>query len=428
MALMPSELFGGVERTDASLDIVVLGGPQWGPETNQPAIQTVRALASQHRVLYICEESQGSTLHRLLFARNGGSSARVALKAARLSEVFTSMNAARVSDRLWVAPLRGLTRLMPLSYPEFIRTRSAAKLARFIGAETARIGMQRPVLWFYWWFFPELTRLPHSISVYDNTDDHNAYDHNRRWTSVRRATRTLERRLLQTVDLAYALSPELAVQMQSVNPQMRLQTPGIDAEAVTTALATSERPLDVTSLSRPLIGYAGAIGERLDWRVISDVAESRPDWTFVFVGGSRPVGLATGPNVHFLPGRPYHEIMRAIREFDVGIVPWIDSPGTRGAYSYKALDYLAAGKQVVATSLPFSVDLAARHPEIVTTVRSASEWGGAIARALERSSRPAVASQCVAAAYSRTTVTRTNAIVADVREIMARHAACGAAT
>ncbi len=337
------------------------------------------------------------------------------------------MKAARVSDRLWVAPLRGLTRLVPLSYPEFIRTRSATKLARFIGGETARIGMENPVLWFYWWFFPELAGLPHSVSVYDNTDDHNAYDHNRRWTSVRSATRTLERRLLQTVDLAYALSPELAVQMRSANPQMRLQTPGIDAEAVTTALSAPERPSDVASLPHPLIGYVGAIGQRLDWRLVSGMAESRPDWTFVFVGGGRPAGLATGPNVHFLPGRPYHEIMRAIREFDVGIVPWIDSPGTRGAYSYKALDYLAAGKQVIATSLPFSVELAARHPEIVTTVRSADEWDSAIARALKRASRPALSSECIAAAYSRTTVTRTDAIMADVGELIARSTALSVA-
>jgi hypothetical protein len=107
--------------------------------------------------------------------------------------------------------------------------------------------------------------------------------------------------------------------------------------------------------------------------------------------------------------------MRAIREFDVGVVPWIDSPSTRGAYSYKALDYLAAGKQVVATALPFSRDLAARHPEVITTVSSREGWDGAIARALQRASEPPTAGRCVSAARSRTTVTRTEEIVADIR-------------
>jgi hypothetical protein len=404
-----------IERTAGPLDIVVFGGPPWGEETNQPAVQTVRTLAREHRVLYLCEESQGSTLRRLLFDGRGDSSVGSALREAKLSDVFTKMTAEQVTDRLWVAPLRGLTRLLPLSYPEFVRRRSAARLAGFVRRETAQIGMRNPVLWFYWWFFPELTGLPHSVSVYDNIDNHDAYGHNRRWTAVRRATRTLERRLLQTVDLAYALSPELAEQMRSVQPRMSLQAPGIDAPSVTAALAAPQRPPDVVSLPHPLIGYAGHIGDRLDWPLISRLAESRPEWTFAFVGGERPPRLTTGPNVHILPGRTYHEMMRAIREFDVGIIPWIDSPATRGAYSYKALDYLAAGKQVLATSLPFSVDLRERHPEAVATMRSFEEWDLAIARALDRSSLTATARECVAAAHSRTTSTRTDAIVADIR-------------
>ena len=417
---MPSESVPDIERSTGSLDIVVFGGPPWGEETNQPAVQTVRALAREHRVLYLCEDSQGSTLRRLLFNRGSDSSLRSALSEATLSEAFTKMTAEQVTDRLWVAPLRGLTRLLPLSYPELVRRRSMARLAGFVRREATQIGMRNPVLWFYWWFFPELTGLPHSVSVYDNIDNHDAYDHNRRWTAVRRATRTLERRLLQTVDLAYALSPELAEQMRSVHPRMSLQAPGIDAPSVTAALAEPQRPPDVASLPHPLIGYAGHIGDRLDWPLIANLAESHPEWTFAFVGGERPAGLMTGPNVHILPGRTYHEMMRSIREFDVGIVPWVDSPATRGAYSYKALDYLAAGKQVLATALPFSADLQKRHPEAIATVSSFDEWSLAIARALARSSLAATARECVAAAHSRTTSTRTDAILADIRASMGR--------
>lgn len=412
---MSSKRFPPIKRTDSPLDIIVFGGPQWGEETNQPAVQTVRALADKHRVLYICEDTQGSTLRRLFFNKNSERSTWSTLKDARLSDMFTSMSAEQITDRLWVAPLRGFTKLLPLSYPEFIRTRSMARLSDFVQREATHIGMHDPVLWFYWWFFPELTGLPHSVSVYDNIDNHDAYDHNRRWTAVRSATRRLERRLLQTVDLAYALSPELAEQTRSVHPRMSLQAPGIDAPSVTAALAEPQRPPDVASLPHPLIGYAGHIGDRLDWSLISKLAESHPEWTFAFVGGERPAGLTTGLNVHILPGRTYHEMMRSIREFDVGIVPWVDSPATRGAYSYKALDYLAAGKQVLATSLPFSVDLQGRHPEVIATVSSFDEWSLAIARALEYSSLASTARRCVAAAHSRTTSTRTDAILADIR-------------
>lgn len=407
--------------TDRPLDIVVLGGFPWGEETNHTAVQTVRALtASEHRVLYICDDPQGSTLRHLISPRNRRSSAWSTSRAVSLSEGFTKMRAEQITEHLWVAPLRGLTKLLPLSYPEPVRRRSAARLSSFIQRETARIGMPRPILWFYWWFFPELTKLPHALSVYDNIDDHSAYDHNHRWASVRHVTRTLEQHTLETVDLAYALSPELATRMRSTHQRMSLQSPGIEAAAVTTALTDRDRPRDVASLPHPLIGYAGQIGGRLDWPLISSLAQSHPEWTFAFVGGDPPDELARHHNLRFFPGRSYPEIMRAIREFDVGIIPWIDSPATRGAYSYKALDYLAAGKQVITTSLPFSIDLEEHHPSAVTTVRSSDEWSTAIARALDRSSLASTAQECVTAAHSRTTVTRTEAIVADIRASLDR--------
>jgi Glycosyl transferases group 1 len=203
--------------------------------------------------------------------------------------------------------------------------------------------------------------------------------------------------------------------LRSAHPKMSVQTPGIDAASVTSALAEPDRPRDVASLPRPLVGYAGQIGSRIDWQLISELARARPEWTFAFVGGEQPPELTRAPNLRFLPGRTYPEIMRAIREFDVGLVPWIDSPATRGAYSYKALDYLAAGKQVIATSLPFSTDLETRHPTVITTAQSSQDWLAAIARALPKSPLPSTASACVAAAHSRTTLTRTAEILADVR-------------
>jgi|HubBroStandDraft_2_1064218.scaffolds.fasta_scaffold34949_2 hypothetical protein len=418
--LMAERHLANGERVDRPLDVVVLGGFPWGDATNHTAVQTVRALADTHRVLYICDDLRGSTLRHFLAPRSGRSAAWSEPRSAALSETFTRMRAKRLGERLWVAPLRGLSKLLPLSYPEVVRARSAARLARFIRDETARIGMHEPVLWFYWWFFPELTELPHSVTVYDNIDDHSAYDHNRRWASVRRASSALEQRLLSKVDLAYALSPELATHMRSAHPGMRVQTPGIDAALVGRALSEPDRPRDIASLPHPLIGYAGQIGNRIDWRLVSELARTRPEWTFAFVGGERPAELEPTANLRFLPGRPYPEIMRAIREFDVGLVPWVDSPATRGAYSYKALDYLAAGNQVVATSLPFSTDLEDRYPAVVTTARSPQSWDSAIARALQRGSLPATASACVAAAHSRTTSTRTAEILADVRTSMER--------
>ena len=321
----------------------------------------------------------------------------------------------RFPEHLWLAPVSGYMKLLPLSYPESVRAWSSERLANFIQSETNRIGMRRPVLWFYWWFFPELAMLPKTFTVYDNIDEHSDYQHNQRWPAVQQRAKILERRLLETIDLAYAQSYDLADAMKEAHAAAMVKTPGIDSETVKRALADPARPEDVASLTHPLIGYAGNTGNRVDG-LVSALARQRPSWTIVFVGGECPPEIVGIENIHFLPGRSYPEMLRAAREFDIGIIPWIDSPATRGAYSYKALDYLAAGRQVVATALPFSIDLANRHPKVVATVHSPEEWLVAIQEGLERAPAPLTVQECELAAHSRTTETRTAEIVADISE------------
>jgi Glycosyl transferases group 1 len=399
-----------------SLDFVVVGGFPLDAGTNHRSVQTVRALAAKHRVLYIYDDHQGSALRHLWAPRYPESSVWHKSRRSAFANVFRKMQGRQISERLWLAPINGYTKLLPLSYPESVRARSSARLANFIQSETSRIGMRRPILWFYWWFFPELATLPNTFAVYDNIDEHSDYQHNQRWPAVQRRAKVLECRLLQAIDLAYAQSYDLADSMRETHAATMVKTPGIDSAVVDRAIADPDRPHDLASLPHPLIGYAGNTGNRVDWHLVSGLAQLRPNWTTVFVGGECPPELVGIENIHFLPGRSYPEMLRAVREFDVGIIPWIDSPATRGAYSYKALDYLAAGRKVIATALPFSIDLANRHPQVVATVSSREEWLAAIQEGLEHAADPLTMRECAVAAHSRTTETRTAEIVADIHE------------
>ncbi len=404
-------------RSEQPLDIVVIGGSRWSTDVNQLTVQTVRELSRRHRVLYIFDEIQGSLARSLIHPVERG--ARIKL----LKSALQRFTATQVDDRLWLAPTRGLARAIPFSYPEAIRKYYVRYFERFICREADRIGMDRPVLWFYWWFFPELTGIPHATTLYDVIDDHADYGHNARWQSVVAANRKLEARLLDRVDLAYALSPTLAEFYSKVNNSMRFLPPGIDLQKVERARENLVTPPEMAVLPRPLIGYVGQIGSRLDWALIGQLVSANPQWTFAFVGGAKPAEAPDAPNLHFYGGRPYEEILRAVSAFDVGIIPFKDTPSTRGAYSYKALDYLSIGKPVVATRLPFTIDIDKRFPGTIETATSVPEWQERIERALGSREDPRGIELRLAAARDQTTGGRVERMIDDVRGVLASNAA-----
>ena len=127
---------------------------------NQPATVTVRELARRYRVLNIHSDAHGSILRRVM-GRAGHMESRDVART-----LFGSMRPRRVEERLWLAPVRGLASIGPLSVPEVMRRRNVRVFAGIINGWLRDIGASRCVLLFYWWSLPELVDLvPHIASV-----------------------------------------------------------------------------------------------------------------------------------------------------------------------------------------------------------------------------------------------------------------------
>ncbi|NOZ78763.1 MAG: glycosyltransferase [Acidobacteria bacterium] len=149
------------------------------------------------------------------------------------------------------------------------------------------------------------------------------------------------------------------------------------------------------SLPRPIVGYFGAISEWFDSELVESLAAARPHWSFVLVGSSwgGSVGrLGKMPNVHLLGEQPYERLPGLASEFDVGIIPFRDTPLTRATDPVKVYEMLALGLRVVATPLPelgrFAslVDVAASKTEFLDCLdRAVRLPDGDEARAARRS-------------------------------------------
>ncbi|HKQ73821.1 MAG TPA: glycosyltransferase [Blastocatellia bacterium] len=108
-------------------------------------------------------------------------------------------------------------------------------------------------------------------------------------------------------------------------------------------------------VSRPVVGYFGAIADWFDVDLLADVAQSRPEYNFVLLGGVFDVDvsrLRRQPNVMLLGQQPYETMPQYLYNFDVCMIPFKINPITEATDPVKLYEYLSGGKPVVSTPLP----------------------------------------------------------------------------
>jgi glycosyltransferase involved in cell wall biosynthesis len=371
----------GDDRDDVAF--VVVGGYQYSPGMSQPATATVRELARHHRVLNLNSEAHGSVLRRLQ-GRAGHLRPRDVART-----VLDSTRPRRVEERLWVAPVRGLAAIGPLSAPEVMRRRNVRVLAAVIRRWLRDIGAQRCVLVFYWWALPELVQqVPHVASIYDCVDDHTAMPGGLLAPAM---IARLEGRLLDAVDRSYVVSAALLEDRAAPGRRISVLPNGFDhrlfAQVQQDGFAVPEF---LRSIPRPIVGYAGGLSTRIDWDLLAGLVSRRPEWSFVFVGGDpqvAPAALRGRANVYFQGTLPYPGALAAIGCFDAGVIPVRVDQFSRGNSFLKLLDYFAHGIPVVATPLPDTRRVAEASPGLLELADGIDGWEAALARALHEPSR-----------------------------------------
>ncbi|MCB1500208.1 MAG: glycosyltransferase [Bauldia sp.] len=124
-----------------------------------------------------------------------------------------------------------------------------------------------------------------------------------------------------------------------------------------------EVPPALRRLNRPIIGYAGNMSHRIDWALLADVADARPDWTIVLIGAvpgdsEDCARVIRRRNVHALGPIPYEKARAFIAAFDVAIVPHAVDAISERMNPLKIYVYRSLGLPVVSTPVPNADDLA----------------------------------------------------------------------
>jgi teichuronic acid biosynthesis glycosyltransferase TuaH len=167
--------------------------------------------------------------------------------------------------------------------------------------------------------------------------------------------RRAELRQVRRADTVIVTSPVLARRWTSERPDVVMIPNGCD---VAHFAGTDEAalPADV-QLPRPVAGFVGHMSERIDVAMLEAVAEAGV--SLLLVGPRQPTfeiskldALLARPNVQWVGPKPFAELPSYLRAMDVGLTPYARSDFNLASFPLKTLEYLAAGRPVVASDLP----------------------------------------------------------------------------
>lgn len=328
-----------MEKVLRKKDILFFSSDDWNSGLKTSKFHLSTRLARENRVFFV--NSLG--LRAPTFSRRD-----INKIFAKLKDYFNGVQ--KVRENLYVyTPI-----LIPLQRFVIVRWLNKFFLLAQLRWLMARYRFTRPDIWT---FLPNtvdlVTRLPRRKLVYYCVDDMSAFQ-----GVAAQVLQQQDEALSRAANVVFAVSRQLQEQKKQWNPKTYYSPHGVDFELFNQACGNgaTKKPADLKNIPGPIVGFYGLISnDWIDYGLVRYLAKSRPQWSFVFIGKIDHGGeeeLPAAANIHYLPVKPYTELYRYSRFFDVAILPFNVNPLTRHSHPLKILEYLAAGRPVVSVNIP----------------------------------------------------------------------------
>jgi glycosyltransferase involved in cell wall biosynthesis len=192
-----------------------------------------------------------------------------------------------------------------------------------------------------------IERISRRALIYYVTDD---YSH---WPDADRDVMvTADAEMTKTAQMVAAVSRPLLEKYASA-ARREYFPHGVDWEHFASSSQLTPPEL-IDKLPRPRIGFFGLIYEKLDFRLLSAVADHFRTGSLVMIGPEDycEPQFASKPNVHRIGRQSYHELPTWISGLDALILPYVDDPMIRQSGPIKLRECLATGKPTVSVDVP----------------------------------------------------------------------------
>lgn len=193
-------------------------------------------------------------------------------------------------------------------------------------------------------------RLGEALCVYYCIDDYAAHP-----GVDAEAIAACDEALSRRADVLFVAPPALLPAKRALNANVVPAPHGVDAELFAQACdPATVVPEAARDLPRPVVGYVGSLHEWIDVPLLEWLARERPQYGFLLVGHAHvPLdALRALPNVRLAGSRPYAELPRWLKAFDVALIPYRLNRQVAHANPLKLREYLAAGRPVVSVRNP----------------------------------------------------------------------------
>jgi len=324
-------------------DVVMLSTADWDNPfwTNKQHV-AVELARRGYRIFYV--ESVG--------LRRPSASAQDIRRIAK--RIFKALQPPRqVRPHLWVwSPA-----VIPLHRNTIARWINRALLSLGLKFWLGMLGIRRKVLWTY----NPMTSQLLSLASFETIIYHCVDDVKVQPGMPREEIERSESELVSRANFCFVTSEYLLESCRKLNAQTYYFPNVADFTHFSKALDPSiALPADLAEVSRPIIGFVGAISAyKLDFELLKKLAQGNPEWSVVLIGKvgegdpQTDIGeLRLISNLHFVGPRRYEDLPAYLKAFSVAILPNVLNEYTRSMFPMKFLEYLAAGKPVVATNLP----------------------------------------------------------------------------
>lgn len=212
-----------------------------------------------------------------------------------------------------------------------------------------RENIDRPTLWYYTPLALEFTRqIEAKTVVYDCMDELSLFH------GAHEAIRDYERELMRRAQVVFTGGYSLWEAKRLFHHNVHAFPSSVEAEHFHAARAGLPTPSDQAEIPHPRVGFFGVVDERFDRKLLDGAAALRPDIHFVVIGPVvkiDPAILPRRPNIHYLGQKTYAELPAYLSGWEVAMMPFAHNDATRFISPTKTLEYLAAGRPIVSTSI-----------------------------------------------------------------------------
>ncbi len=245
--------------------------------------------------------------------------------------------------------------VLPVYYNPVMNAINQRLMVQYVRAALAKLNWQVDVLWTYW---PNTAHLigqfNEQMAVYHCIDDFAAVGY---FMTPKQTIREMEHRQCRKADVIFARTKGLTADKQQSNPNTHFLPGGVDVDVFNPANLAAPRT-DLVNVPTPRVGFLGTIDDRVDVPLLTYCAQQIPEATFVMIGPVKShrvdvQPLEALPNVHFLPACTFAEAPAMMASFDVCLIPYVVNTYTKGLSPIKLHEYLALGKSIVTTRLPY---------------------------------------------------------------------------